>query len=145
MRQPNPRQEAGNTAVEFALLLPVLVLLIAGLVDFGRAYFTKMELENAARAGGQYGILHGAGDLDTIKSIVRDATDIPSADLTVNAATFCACPDGTVQACAGGDCGGFKPGSYISITAQTAFVPIFPFANSARPVTIAGAAQVRME
>ena len=145
MRDRNLLRDDGNAAVEFALLLPILVLLVAGLIDFGRAYFTRMELENAARAGAQYGILHGTDNLATIQDIVRQASDVPTADLTVSASTFCACPDGTVQDCTTGDCGGFKPGTYVSISAQTAFVPIFPFANSSRPATITGTALVRTE
>ena len=139
------RNDNGNAAVEFALLVPVLILLVAGLVDFGRAYFTRMELENAARAGAQYGILHGSDDLATIRDAVRQASEVPTADLTVNASTFCACPDGTAQNRTTGDCGGFKPGTYITISAQTAFVPVFPFAGSSRPATITGTALVRMK
>ena len=145
MRHRRLRNDDGNAAVEFALLVPVLILLVAGLIDFGRAYFTKMQLENAARAGAQYGLLHGGDDLATIQDVVRQASEVPTANLTVSTTNFCACPDGTAQVCSTGDCGGFKPGSYIGINAQTAFVPIFPFANSSRPATITGTALVRTE
>src|ERR1700687_3250520 len=37
--------------VEFALLLPVMLLLLLGLVDFGRAYVAGISLEGAAREG----------------------------------------------------------------------------------------------
>lgn len=143
MRHRRLRNDDGNAAVEFALLVPVLILLVAGLIDFGRAYFTKMQLENAARAGAQYGLLHGSDDLATIQDVVRQASEVPTADLTVSTSTFCACPDGTAQNCVSGDCGGFKPGTYVTIGAQTAFVPVFPFANSSRPATITGTALVR--
>ena len=145
MRHLRLRKDDGNAAVEFALLAPVLILLVAGLVDFGRAYFTRMQLENAARAGAQYGLLHGSDDLATIEDVVHQASEVPTADLTVSASTFCACPDGTTSNCATGDCGGFKPGTYVTISAQTAFVPVFPFANSSRPATITGTALVRTQ
>ena len=40
--------------VEFALVLPILLLLILGVMDFGRLFYTKMVLTNAAREGANY-------------------------------------------------------------------------------------------
>lgn len=139
------RDQGGNTAVEFAFLVPLLLLLVSGLIDFGRAFFTTMELENSARAGAQYAIVHGADNLTTIENVVYGASSVAPADLTVNATTYCGCPDGTVQPCTGGDCGGFTPGTFVSIVAQTNYTPLFPFRDAARPVTITGTAQIRVE
>lgn len=44
-------KDSGAAAVELALVLPVLLLLICGMVDFGRAYNARMTLSNAAREG----------------------------------------------------------------------------------------------
>lgn len=49
--------ERGAAAVEFALLLPVMLLVIAGIVDLGRALFTQIELTNAAREGARAAIV----------------------------------------------------------------------------------------
>ena len=43
--------ERGAAAVEFALVLPLLVLLVAGIADFGRAYYLQTTLSAAAREG----------------------------------------------------------------------------------------------
>jgi Flp pilus assembly protein TadG len=43
--------ERGAVAVEFALLAPLLILLLLGIVEFGRAYNTQISLTNAAREG----------------------------------------------------------------------------------------------
>ncbi|MHC6221950.1 TadE/TadG family type IV pilus assembly protein [Arthrobacter sp. MMS24-S77] len=43
--------ERGAVAVEFALLAPVLVLLLLGIMEFGRAYNAQVSLSNAAREG----------------------------------------------------------------------------------------------
>ena len=45
------RVERGAAAVEMALVLPVLLLLIGGIVDFGRAFFTQIMLDQR-RPGG---------------------------------------------------------------------------------------------
>ncbi len=39
---------AGNAAVEFALIIPVLLLLIIGIYEFGRAYWIQNTLQYAA-------------------------------------------------------------------------------------------------
>ncbi len=40
--------------VEFALVLPLLLLLVLGAMDLGRMFYTKMVLTNAAREGANY-------------------------------------------------------------------------------------------
>ena len=47
----NDRRERGSVAVEFALLLPVLLLLVFGIIDFGRAINDQITLTQAAREG----------------------------------------------------------------------------------------------
>ncbi|WP_104166332.1 TadE/TadG family type IV pilus assembly protein [Arthrobacter sp. SX1312] len=45
------RKEHGAVAVEMALLLPILILLLFGIMEFGRAFNTQVTLTNAARDG----------------------------------------------------------------------------------------------
>lgn len=45
------RDERGSPAVEFAMIAPVLILLILGTVQFGFAFFTYNEMMNGAREG----------------------------------------------------------------------------------------------
>lgn len=45
------RSDRGAALVEAAIVLPVLVLLVFGLVEFGRAYNTQITLTHAAREG----------------------------------------------------------------------------------------------
>ncbi|OIO97558.1 MAG: hypothetical protein AUJ92_03425 [Armatimonadetes bacterium CG2_30_59_28] len=44
--------------VEFALVLPVMILIILGMIEYSRAYYSSSLLQNAAREGARYGILH---------------------------------------------------------------------------------------
>lgn len=52
------KSERGQDLVEFALLLPVLLLLILGALDLGRMFFASISITNAAREGARYGGLH---------------------------------------------------------------------------------------
>jgi Flp pilus assembly protein TadG len=49
MRKTNRRKERGQTLVEFALTLPVLLLVLIGIIDFGRVFFTYAEASNSLR------------------------------------------------------------------------------------------------
>ena len=46
-----PRPDSGEALVEFALVLPILLVLSLGMMDFGRAFHTKALLDQAAREG----------------------------------------------------------------------------------------------
>ncbi|MFC9332672.1 TadE family protein [Arthrobacter sp. NPDC057009] len=43
--------ERGAVAVEFALLAPILIMILLGVMEFGRAYNAQITLSNAAREG----------------------------------------------------------------------------------------------
>jgi len=45
------RSDSGAAAVEFALVVPVLLLLVLGIIEFGRAYNIQNSLSAAAREG----------------------------------------------------------------------------------------------
>ena len=52
------RQSKGAVAVEFALIATVFFLLVAGVIDFGHAYYMKQVITNASREGARYGITY---------------------------------------------------------------------------------------
>ena len=45
------KRDRGSAAVEFAILLPVLLLILFGIIDFGRALNAQIALTQAAREG----------------------------------------------------------------------------------------------
>ena len=51
------RSESGASAVEFALLLPVLMLILFGIIEFGMALYRQAILTNASREGARLGIV----------------------------------------------------------------------------------------
>ena len=51
--------DSGAAAVEFALVMPVLFLLLFGIIDFGRAYNMQISLTQAAREGVRVAALGG--------------------------------------------------------------------------------------
>ena len=59
MKHKNPvSKERGQSLVEFSLSMVLILILLAGLVDFGRAVFTYMALRDAAQEGATYGAVN---------------------------------------------------------------------------------------
>lgn len=50
------RSQEGSAAVEFAVVLPILMLLLAGFFDFGWLFFWQHSVSNASRAGARYAV-----------------------------------------------------------------------------------------
>jgi Flp pilus assembly protein TadG len=50
------RGQEGSAAVEFAIVLPILILLLAGFFDFGWLFYWQHTVTNASRAGARYGV-----------------------------------------------------------------------------------------
>jgi Flp pilus assembly protein TadG len=53
------RRNRGQSVVEFALVLPLLLLLVFGITEFGRAWLTQNILTSAAREGARLAIVTG--------------------------------------------------------------------------------------
>lgn len=68
------REQHGTAAVEFALLMSILLMLLLGIFDFGRVFDAWLVATNAAREGARYGAIYGADpDLSTA-DVVSNAT-----------------------------------------------------------------------
>lgn len=68
---------SGVAATEFALVLPLLLLLTFAGTDFGRALHAHIALSNACRAGAEYGSRnpYSPTDIDDWESRIRQAVD----------------------------------------------------------------------
>ena len=65
------QHQKGVVAVEFALILPVLILLLFGIVEFSLLLFNKQILTNASREGARFGIIAGH-DIESIRDEVNN-------------------------------------------------------------------------
>lgn len=55
-----PRSSLGQTLVEFALVFPLFVLVLGGIIIFGVGVFYQQQLNNAAREAARYASIHSA-------------------------------------------------------------------------------------
>lgn len=56
------RKEEGQGLVEFALVLPILLMLVCGIIDFGWLFYNQLSLQNACREGARYACVHSSDD-----------------------------------------------------------------------------------
>jgi Flp pilus assembly protein TadG len=87
----------GNALIETALVVPVLLLMLVGAVDLGRAFTIAVAAQSAAHAGAVYGSLNPT---DTAGMIAAAKLDAANWAVIVPSATYdCRCYDGSsVQA-----------------------------------------------
>lgn len=70
----NDTQE-GQSLVELALLLPILLLIMAGVLDLGRAFHAYVTVANAAREGARYGAFHPTDSFGIRNQVEQEALD----------------------------------------------------------------------
>jgi hypothetical protein len=74
----------GQSLVEFALVLPIFFLVVAGMFDFGLGIYAELTLVNAAREGARIGVID-PGDTVAIETRVREmSSNLDASRLTVS-------------------------------------------------------------
>ncbi|HZP97307.1 MAG TPA: TadE family protein [Candidatus Limnocylindria bacterium] len=111
--------ESGQSLIEFALVLPLLLLIITGLFDVARATWQENTLAYAAREGTRYAIVHGSASLDG--TIVHPGYDQPVVDAVRNAAVGVPNVSVVVQWI---DSGCYDRNCRVQVDSTAPFVPI---------------------
>lgn len=66
------KDEQGAAVVEFALVMPILALIIFGIIDFGRAFYTLNNIISAVREGARYGAILSAPSSPAGEQEIKD-------------------------------------------------------------------------
>ena len=121
------KKEKGASAVEFALILPILVMLVFGIFQFGIAYNNWIALTHAAREGARLAAV-GANALDTEQRVRDSAPSVVIQSIEVTPAP----PGGNI-------------GDPVTVTVTGAVLRIeIPFAVS-RNIQLTSTATMRKE
>lgn len=136
------RSELGGAAIELAVVSPLLLLLIIGVLDYGRAFYTSITVANAARAGAEY----GAQDPGTSANIAgmkafAQGDGQEAGTLTLSARRYCECA-GVTHACTACT-GGAAPEVFVEVTAAKSLAMLLPYPGLPGTIAIARTATFR--
>jgi Flp pilus assembly protein TadG len=127
VRLANLDRTRGAAAVEFAIVLTVLLMIVFGIIDFGRAYNAKVTLAQAAREGARLVALNQG-------NVVSRTQDAATGLNPVSVNVVQSCPAGATQ---GSD-------AKVTVTYQYSFVtPLLALMGVATgPVTLTGVGEM---
>jgi len=108
----------GNIMIEFALVMPILFLLLVGMLDLGRFGLQKSAMLQGARAGGQYALV-AYSESANINSTAQSATGLTG--VTATNTVFCECVSGTAVSCSTTCGSGETLKRYVTVTTTKAF------------------------
>jgi Flp pilus assembly protein TadG len=115
------RAQDGTALVELALVLPLLLVVLFGLIELGRYGSTSLIIGNAARAGVQYGAQNYVTAADFAGMQTRAQTDAQNlAGFSATASNFCTCADGTASTCQKGDCASSHRNLFVQVVVTCA-------------------------
>lgn len=149
------RWQAGQSLLELALLVPLLVLLALGVVEVGRYAYIAILVGNAARAGTAYGAQSLPQSVDTVGIINAADNDFQNngqnvSNLTVTSSVSCGCDSsGTVAAaaCTGTGAGICASGHWVvivSVTTSGTFSSLFNYPGIPTSITVSRTSTMRV-
>lgn len=104
------RSSSGQSIVEFALVLPLLVVLLVGIIDLARIYTTMLSVESAAREAADYGTFGSqkwaAGTVPTTVAEMERRACVASSNLPDYAGDAVTCTNPAFSYCLSPDQGG---------------------------------------
>ena len=135
--------EQGSSAVETALILPLLLLILMGAVDFGRAYYVALEVQSSAQAGALYGIQSPLDSVGMAAAAKLEAPDVKKLQAT---ATYgCECSDGSssVPSCGTAPTCAYNVVNYVQVQTSVAYTPMLRYPGLPTALTLHGKARMR--
>jgi Flp pilus assembly protein TadG len=139
-------------AVEFAIVAPLLLMIVGGLADFGVMLWRREELAGGVAQGAQYAFTTGTSvAASDVQTIVQKTSALGTAASVSMSGPTCYCTSGSpatksVQTC-GQVCSSSNtaPGSYVTITASYTYQPIMPFFDNLTNTVVRETAFVRVQ
>lgn len=145
------KNDSGQAVLELAVVMPLLVLLFFGAVEFGRLCYVGIEVTNAAQAGAAYGAQNHAlaSDVSGIKTVaVTDGGNLSSLDSNWTSTGS----DVTVQRLCGNTysdtpstCTGFPQIEYVQVNTQVTVSSLFGLYGSASSYILHGQSIMRVQ
>jgi Flp pilus assembly protein TadG len=137
---------SGAVSVEFALVAPVLGLMVMAAADFGTVMYEKQRISNAARAGAQYAALNttNAQNDAGIQAAVANSAQRDADEFTITTNYYCQCFDGSDSGCNDTCEGNDTPEVYIDVTVEYELETIFTYPGLSNPMGLSAQSIFRL-
>jgi Flp pilus assembly protein TadG len=140
--------ENASAILETAVILPALVLLAIGVAEYGRVYFTAINVANAALAGAHAGAQNsGTADSTFIRQVAQ--ADAGDATLTISTTRLCRCPDAETTVSCSTTCtvpsGYGSPQFFVAVTAAKSLSLLMKYPGLPSTISVARTATVRVQ
>jgi len=110
------RSEAGAALIEMVIVTPVLLLLLFGLIQGGRAVDFALKVSDAAHAGVQFGSQNHATAADITGMETAATNDAATSGVSATASNYCRCENGTASVCGqAGACSTSHQNLYVEV------------------------------
>lgn len=135
--------EQGSSLLETALLLPMILLMVAGAIDFGRGYAVAIQVASAAQAGALYGVQNPGDTTGMENAATLDAPGLTT--LTTSATYGCECYDGSsaVPDCTAPPTCANNYVNYASVTASATYTPLLSYPGIPKTLTLTNTVRLR--
>jgi len=137
--------ERGQNLLEFALVVPIILLLLVGAIEIGRLAYLSILVNNAAHAGVQYGAQNLATASDNTGMQIAALDDGQNiSGLTAAASHYCTCADGSSSSCQPTDCAGSHRLVYVQVNTTGQFHSLVAYPGLPSSYTVSGEAVMRV-
>jgi len=120
--------DRGVTAIEFAMIAPILIGMAISIYDLGSGVYFDTQLSNGAQSGAYYAVEYGYS-LAGVTGAVENASRL--AGVAVSSGQFCGCPQGSgavIQvACTSTCTDGLVAGKFVQVSASKDYRPLLPY------------------
>ena len=142
---PGGRDARGVSTVELALIIPILMVVLAGSVDVARLISAKLRLQQAAERTAEMASAGKVGStaFTSLQAEAATAANVPATQVTVTYWLEC---DGTKQTSFDGTCSsGQQVARFASISIASSYTPSFSWLLQGGSIALTGRASVRVQ
>jgi Flp pilus assembly protein TadG len=140
-------RQRGNALLELAVVAPLLLTLLFGVIDFSRAFYLTEIAAGAARAGTQYAVLSTSNSTNTTgmrTAAINNAGSVGSANgFSATATNFCQCSGTTTNVSCSTTCGG-QLWKYAKVDTQLTYTMFFKYVMLPASITVRGTSTLRV-
>jgi Flp pilus assembly protein TadG len=133
------RGDAGSAIVELALFVPVFLLMLAGIVNYGFLIEEEIQVQEAAAAGAAYATIPGNyKDVAGMTAAAQSSSSMLGGAISVSATNVYSCSPGGGSVGSSASCSGGQPLMFAQVTTTYTAMTVLQYAGIPSTFTLRG-------